>query len=105
MENLIKLIEAVLNDEKIPDTPAGEVFSEKQWDALCGYTEMTQEIFNKCLEICNVSKDNIMFWHIVKQFPEFKVNYSEKIKSAHRRAYEQAREEYIAEYGTGYFYD
>ena len=105
MEDFAKLIEVLINDEKIPDTPAGGLFSEEQWEALCECTEMTQEMFDKCLETCNGSEDSIMFWYIVKRFSKFKVNYSEKIKSVHRKAYQQARNEYVAKYGTEYFFD
>ena len=105
MENFAELIEALIKDERIPDTPVGKLFSDEQWDALCEYTEMTQEMFNSCLKTCNDSEDSILFWHIIKQFPELKVNYSEEIKAAHKVIYEQEREKYITKFGTDYFFD
>ena len=51
------------------------IFSDEQLNALCGYSNMTFEIFESCLEKCLKNKNFDDFFDIIEIYPQ----YSEKL--------------------------
>lgn len=45
-------------------------FSDQEWDALCGYRPMTQEIFDHCVETCANAGNIGEFLELFERFPE-----------------------------------
>lgn len=97
---LIEEIEKFINDESIPDFPSNKFFTPKQWDALTGEIPMTQEIFDRCLYVCDSIDDGVNFQRIIGQFPEFEVKYTPEVCAKHKAAYEEFKEEYINKFGS-----
>lgn len=96
------LIDCLLNDERIPDSPD---FTEKEWAALCEEAEISEEIYDSCLQRCHNDNNGVMFISIVNQFPQYNPKYSKEIIEKHKRQWEKEKKEYIAKYGTEYFFD
>lgn len=51
-------------------------FSEKQWDALCGDIEMSQELYNEILDLCCEHNDFAEYYEIRLSFPAFNVEHN-----------------------------
>lgn len=97
-------LDKLVNDESIPSFPSDKFFTPKQWDALVGTIPMTQEIFDRCLYVCDHLNDGVNFHRIVEQFPELEVKYSPEIREKHKAAHDAFKAEYLAKYGnTGFF--
>ena len=59
-----KLYEDIMEDDTLPP------FSERQWDALCGDTEMTQKLYNEILDLCCKNANFAEYYEIRQNFPE-----------------------------------
>ncbi len=60
-----QFIEELLEDDALPP------FSERQWDALCGDVEMTQEMYNEILDLCCEHTSFAEYYEIRQSFPAF----------------------------------
>lgn len=100
---LVEEMDKLVNEESIPSFPSDKFFTPKQWDALIGTIPMTQEIFDRCLYVCNHINDGVNFHRIVEQFPELEVKYSSEIRARHKAAYDDFKAEYIAKFGKDAF--
>ncbi len=60
-----KLLEDIIEADNLPP------FSERQWDALCGDTEMTQEMYNEILDLCCEHTSFAEYYEIRQSFPAF----------------------------------
>lgn len=56
--------EDIMEDDTLPP------FSERQWDALCGDIEMTQELYNEILDLCCENANFAEYYEIRQNFPE-----------------------------------
>ena len=92
-------LDKIANDESIPCFPSDKFFTPKQWDALTGAIPMTQEIFDRCLYVCDHVKDGVNFHRIVEQFPELEVKFSPEVCAVHKAENDAFKEEYLAKYG------
>lgn len=101
IEEMKFIIESLLNDDRIPDAPD---FDDEQWAALCEEAEMTEEIFDSCLYRCHSDGYGVIFFSIVKQFPQFAPKYSQDVLDAYRWEWEAEREKNIAKYGDNSFF-
>lgn len=96
---LDKELEKIANDERIPSFPSDRFFTSKQWDALTGIIPMTQEIFDRCLYVCDRINDGVNFYRIVSQFPEFEIKFSSEICERHKAAHDIFKAEYLKKFG------
>ena len=88
-----------VNDERIPSFISDKFFTPKQWDALTENIPMTQEIFDRCLWICDQVNDGVNFHRIVEQFPGLAVKFSKEVQEKHKAAHDKFKEEYLAKWG------
>ncbi len=51
-------------------------FSERQWDALCGDIEMTQELYNEILDLCCEYTNFAEYYEIRQNFPAFNAEHN-----------------------------
>ena len=98
-------IDKFVEDERIPDLIANKFFTDKQWDALTGSIPMTQEIFDRCLYVCDRVNDGVWFQRIVEQFPQLEVKYSQEVCEKHKAAHDAYKAEYLAKFGEGWFFE
>lgn len=103
-EHLEAKLEELINDERIVDFVADKFFTPKQWDALTETIPMTQDLFDRCLYVCDRVKDGISFHRITKQFPAFKVNYDEDLQAQYKQDYELFKAEYLKKWGANALY-
>lgn len=50
-------------------------FSERQWNALCGDIEMTQELYNEILDLCCEYNNFAEYYEIRQSFPAFNAEH------------------------------
>lgn len=91
-------IDKFLRDDRLPDFIAEKFFTAKQWDALIGEIPMTQEMFDRCLWVCDHVNDSVWFHRIVEQFPELNVNFSKDVCEKHKAAHDAYGIEYLAKF-------
>lgn len=96
---LVEELDKIVNDERIPSFPSDKFFTPKQWDALVGTIPMTQDMFDRCLYICDHIGDGVNFHRIVEQFPELDVKYSSDICAKHKAAHDAFKADYLAKFG------
>lgn len=89
----------LVNDDRFPVFISERFFTPKQWDALTEEIPMTQEIFDKCLWVCDHVNDGVNFHRIVEQFPDLKVNFSKEIQEKHKEEHDKFKAEYLAKWG------
>lgn len=53
-------------------------YKSEHLDALAGYSEMTEKLFNECLQICVKTNNPKEFCEICEQYPEFTEKYQKK---------------------------
>jgi hypothetical protein len=99
-KELIKRLNALADDERFPDLPSHRFFTDKQWDALCESIPMTQEIFDRCLYVCDRVSDSVMFHQIVEQFPHLEVNYSIEVQEHHKQVHDEFKAAYLKKWGN-----
>ena len=96
---LEEVIDKFLNDERLPDFRSQKYFTNKQWDALIGNIPMTQEIFDRCLYVCDAVDDGVNFQRIIEQFPELEVKYSPEVCAKHKAEHDAYKAEYLEKFG------
>ena len=92
-------LDKLLNDERLPEFIAEKFFTDKQWDALTEAIPMTQEIFDRCLYVCDHVNDSVWFQRIIEQFPNFEVKYSKDVCEKHKTVHDAYKKEYLAKFG------
>ena len=103
-ENLMVKIENLVNDERIPTFLADRFFTPTQRNALDEVIPMTQEIFDKCLNVCHQVSDGVSFHRIIKRFPDFEVNFDPSVQKKYQQEYEEYKSEYLKKWGDDAIY-
>lgn len=98
-KDLVKFVDEFINDERYPALPSHKFFTPKQWDALCESIPMTQEIFDRCLYVCDQVHDSVMFHRTVEQFPDLEVKYSIEVQQKHKQLHDEFKAEYLKKWG------
>lgn len=62
-EYTLNFLRQQLGGDNLPD------WSDQEWDALCGYTPMTQELFESCLDACATAGNLAEFVELFGRFP------------------------------------
>ena len=96
---LEEVMDKFANDPRIPNLPATRFFTPTQADALEETIPMTQEIFDKCLYVCDHIGDGVSFHRIVEQFPDMEVKYSKEVQEKYKREHDEYKKAYLAKWG------
>ncbi len=69
--NSYEFLKDIMEDDALPP------FSERQWDALCGDIDMTQQLYNEILDLCCEYTNFAEYYEIRQSFPAFNAKHNE----------------------------
>ena len=72
-EYTLNFLRQQLGGDNLPE------WSDQEWDALCGYTDMTQELFESCLNACAEAGNIPEFIELFERFPEYGKAWAEDL--------------------------